>query len=203
MKPFTSINAKVLPLPIKDIDTDMIIPAQFLTSTTTDLGFWGEHLFERLRQTDPEFPLNLEKYKTAKIIVSRENFGSGSSREHAVWSILGAGFEVVIAPSFADIFFSNSAKNGLVLVELPKADVEEILKEAESGSMTLTVDLETQTVEFENGKVLKFPFDPFRKECILKGNDDLDYILSYSKEIDKWNQNRSQKVFYDTVTANR
>jgi 3-isopropylmalate/(R)-2-methylmalate dehydratase small subunit len=203
MKAFTTTTSKVIPIAIKDVDTDMLIPAQYLTSTSEDPSFWGEKLFQRFRDSDPEFPLNLEKYKNAQIIVAKENFGCGSSREHAVWALLGHGIRVVIAPSFADIFTSNSSKNGLVLVQLETDEIEKLLLDSSKMDLEVTVSLVDQTVTLPNGKILKFEFDPFRKDCILKGLDDLDYILSYSKEIDSWNTQRSKNIFYSTQKSNR
>jgi 3-isopropylmalate/(R)-2-methylmalate dehydratase small subunit len=195
MIPFQTVNSSIIPLPIKDIDTDMIIPAQYLTATTTDKAFWGKHLFQRLKDTDPAFPLNLSQYKGSQIIVSRENFGSGSSREHAVWALLGWGIRAVIAPSFADIFYNNSGKNGLVLVTLKPEIVEQLLSQATSDKIVLKVDLEKQTVTLPNGIEESFEFDSFRKECILKGVGDLEYILNYEKEIDQWDKKRQQNSY--------
>ncbi len=200
MHPFHEITAKAIPLPIKDIDTDMIIPAQYLTST--DSSGYGQNLFERLRSNDPEFPLNQQKFQDGQILITRSNFGCGSSREHAVWSLLQWGIRVVIAPSFADIFFSNAAKNGLVLVQLPESEVEDILKEAESGNYQMHIDLMQQTVTLSSEKKLEFPFDPFRKDCILKGLDDLAYIQNESEAIEKWNKERKKKIFYSTLERN-
>ena len=186
MEKFTSLTAKVIPLQMKDIDTDMIIPAQFLTSISQK-GF-GQNLFRRLRDNDPNFPLNQSRYKDAAILVTDSNFGCGSSREHAVWAILDAGIRVVIAKSFADIFFSNSAKNGLVLITLPDNIVDELLSEANASDLSLTVDLEAKTVRKPDGKIFSFNFDPFRRHCILNGLDDIDYILSMKNDIAKFRQ---------------
>ena len=197
MIPFQNITSKITPIAIKDIDTDMIIPAQYLTQTGST-GF-GQYLFERLRKSDPNFPLNQAKYQGNGILVARDNFGCGSSREHAVWSLLQYGFRVIIAPSFSDIFSNNAPKNGLVLVQLSPEIIEELLVfEGE-----VTVDLLTQSVSYQklplingsnngsnNGlEVTKhmFSFDQFRKDCILNGYDDLDYLLAHTPEIDAWN----------------
>ncbi len=181
MDKFETLKSKVVPLPMTDVDTDLIIPAQFLTSISRE-GY-GQNLFRRLRDNDPNFPFNLERFKRAAILVAGENFGCGSSREHAVWALAGAGIKVVIAPSFADIFFSNSAKNGLVLVTLPAAQVERMLVEAQAGEFEVTVDLEAQTVTLPSGEKFKFEFDQFRKHCILNGLDDIDYILSFKDKV--------------------
>ncbi|MFN8549884.1 MAG: 3-isopropylmalate dehydratase small subunit [Candidatus Obscuribacterales bacterium] len=184
MDKFEKLTSKVVPLPMTDVDTDLIIPAQFLTSISRE-GY-GQNLFRRLRDNDPNFPFNQEKFKGASILVAGDNFGCGSSREHAVWALAGAGIKVVIAPSFADIFFSNSAKNGLVLVTLPAPQVERILVEAQAGEYSVTVDLESQTVTLPGGETFKFEFDQFRKHCILNGLDDIDYILSFKDKISEF-----------------
>lgn len=181
MEKFETLKSKVIPLPMTDVDTDLIIPAQFLTSISRE-GY-GQNLFRRLRDNDPNFPFNLERFKNAAILVAGDNFGCGSSREHAVWALAGAGIKVVIAPSFADIFFSNSAKNGLVLVVLPEAQVERILAEAQADQYEVTVDLESQTVTLPSGEQFKFEFDQFRKHCILNGLDDIDYIRSFEDKV--------------------
>lgn len=195
MKKYETITAKVMPINIKDVDTDMIIPAQFLTSTSRE-GF-GENLFRRLRDADPNFPTNQEKYKSAKIIVAGDNFGCGSSREHAVWALQSAGFDVVISTSFADIFYSNSQKNGLLLVKLPQAVVSKMLIFAESGEYEVRVDLANQTVSLPDGTKCQFDYDPFRKYCLLEGLDDVDYILSQKLDIEKFR--KGQKSYYSTV----
>jgi len=181
MKAYKTIKSKVMPLPLKDVDTDMIIPAQFMTSISRD-GY-GENLFVRLRQADPQFPSNQEKYKGAEIIVADHNFGCGSSREHAVWALDGAGFKAVVAKSFADIFAGNSAKNGFLLVVLPEEIIDRILLEGRSGSYELSIDLEKQTVRLADGTEVSFEYNPFRKHCLLNGLDDIDYILSFKDEI--------------------
>jgi len=178
MKKFTEITSTIIPLPIKDIDTDMLIPAQRLTSISKD-GY-GEFLFERFRSEDKNFPLNLPQYKGAKIIVADTNFGCGSSREHAVWALLDYGIEVIIAPSFSDIFFNNSMKNGLVLVTLDKSLTDSILSSANQDNskdnLVANVNLSTKCVTIGDAKYA-FNFDPFYQHCIMNGQDDLDYIL--------------------------
>ena len=192
MQKFTTLTSTVIPLPFEDIDTDMIIPAQHLTKTNKD-GY-GQFLFERLRQGDPNFPLNLQKYQDSKIILAKQNFGCGSSREHAVWSLLDWGIQVVIAPSFADIFTSNSSKNGLLNVVLPAKIIQKILDKP--TVQTLQVDLSKQKVfwlqEDKSKASYPFDYDQFRKFCILKGQDDSDYILNYEAEIQDWHQNNPQ-----------
>lgn len=187
------IASIVVPLPLKDIDTDQIIPAQFLTSVSRE-GY-GENLFRRLKDQDPSFPLSQPKYAGAEILAVDSNFGCGSSREHAVWALRGAGFRAVIAKSFADIFFNNSAKNGLVLVKLPDEDVEEILAGAAAGSYSVSIDLGAQTVQLPSGRKVSFPFDPFRKHCIINGLDDLDYIFSHRDAIDRYRAEQEKNRF--------
>ncbi len=200
MEKFKSITAKVMPLPMKDIDTDMIIPAQFLTSVSRE-GY-GQNLFRRLRDKDPQFPLNQEKYKGAGIIVADSNFGCGSSREHAVWAIEGAGFHAIIAKSFADIFYNNSAKNGLILVTLPEKVVDNFLSLAKSGDLSLTVDLEQQKVITTDKQTFSFEYDPFRRHCVLNGLDDINYILSAQNEITKFRQSQSTHHPVSTTITN-
>jgi 3-isopropylmalate/(R)-2-methylmalate dehydratase small subunit len=200
MKPFTTLSSRVIPLPLKDIDTDMLIPAQYLTSISKE-GY-GENLFRRLRDQDSAFPLNLEKFKNGQILVTQSNFGCGSSREHAVWALLGWGIRVVIAPSFADIFHSNSAKNGLLLVTLPQETVTEILDLATAGDYDMTVNLEAQTVTLRDGAKLRFDYDPFRKACLLQGYDDMDYLLAERPAIEAYQKAREKELFYSTTQAN-
>lgn len=190
------IHSVVMPLPLKDVDTDQIIPAQFLTSVSRE-GY-GENLFRRLKDQDPNFPMNQQRFADAQILVVDSNFGCGSSREHAVWALQGAGFRAVIAKSFADIFFNNSAKNGLVLVTLPEAEVDEILSAARDGSYVVEIDLAAQTVKLPSGKSMTFPFDPFRKHCILNGLDDLDYIFSQRTKIDSYRAAQEKNRFMRT-----
>jgi len=201
MEKIRQVHSKVIPLPLNDVDTDMIIPAQYLTSISRE-GF-GDKLFKRLREDDPEFPFNQEKYRGAKILVGANNFGCGSSREHAVWALMGAGIRVVIAKSFADIFSGNSAKNGLLLVKLPPEKVDELLKDAQSGTYELTVDLEKQAVLTPAGESAAFDFDPFRRHCLLNGLDDIDYINENQETIARYRQRCEELRFYSTLTPNR
>jgi 3-isopropylmalate/(R)-2-methylmalate dehydratase small subunit len=182
MKKFRNLTSVCCPLPFKDIDTDMIIPAQFMTSTSKE-GY-GQNLFRRLRDANPDFPINQSKYKNSKIMIADDNFGCGSSREHAVWALMSWGIEVIIAKSFADIFASNSAKSGLLLITLPALQVDDYLNRASSESaLILTIDLERQIITESDGSLRNFQYNPFRKHCILNGLDDLDYMLSKLGEI--------------------
>ena len=197
MDKFTTLTAQVMPLPLNDIDTDVIIPAQYLTST--DRGGYGEKLFRRVRDEDPTFPLNQERYQDAKILVSGRNFGCGSSREHAVWALSGAGFRVVIAKSFADIFASNSAKNGLLLVVLPEDVVDEIMDGSGVETYQLEVNLVEQNVVLPTGASHSFEYDQFRKHCLLHGLDDLEYILAQRDAVESFRAKQEEKRFYTTI----
>jgi 3-isopropylmalate/(R)-2-methylmalate dehydratase small subunit len=188
MKKVTQIHGKVVPLKIKDVDTDLIIPAQYLTSVSRE-GY-GEHLFQRLKASDPNFVFNQPRYQDAKILIAEDNFGCGSSREHAVWALQGAGLEAILAPSFADIFFNNSAKNGLLLVALPEEVIAKLLTQALQQELTLTIDVAEQTVKTPTGEAYHFSVDPFQKHCFINGLDELDYILSYKNEIQDFRANQ-------------
>lgn len=201
MQAFTSITSGAAPLPLKDVDTDMIIPAQFLTSISRE-GF-GEHLFSRLRTTMPSLYINHERYSQAQILVADANFGCGSSREHAVWALLGAGIRVVVAPSFADIFSSNSAKNGLLLVSLEHTVVHALLKESAEDGLQLTVDLHAQSVSAADGRAWFFDYDQFRKHCLLQGLDDMDYLRSHQSSIASKKAELERSSFFRVGTPNR
>lgn len=176
------IKSKIVPIRRKDVDTDLIIPAEFLT-VTVKTGL-GEHLFARIASE-----LNLSDYKGREILVACENFGCGSSREHAAWALADWGIKVVIAPSFADIFYNNAMKNGIVPVVL-KADLFDFDNEIE-------VNLEEQTVEFAD-ETYHFEIDPYRKECLMNGMDDLDYLLVNKPEIEAFDQKHKKHIFFDT-----
>ncbi len=184
MQAFQPITSRVIPLPMKDIDTDMIIPAQYLTQINRE-GY-GEALFKRLKEQDTHFVFNQAQYQHAQILLTGSNFGCGSSREHAVWALLQAGIQVIIAESFSDIFFSNAAKNGLLLISVTPATSNPWLQQAEHGTLTLSVDLTTQTITATDGHAVTFDYDPFRKECLLHGYDDLDYLLQAMPAIDAY-----------------
>jgi len=189
-----------IPLPYKDVDTDLIYPAQFLTSISRQ--GCGKNLFYQLKKKDPAFPFNNEKYKNAQILVADYNFGCGSSREHAVWAIYDAGIRVVIAKSFADIFYSNAAKNGLLLVTLPDNIVDNILRDAQSNDVRLTVDLEEQKVTLPDGSSVSFPYDSFSKHCLLNGLDDIQYLQSFHDEIASFFEKKNESRIFSTLSAN-
>jgi len=190
MDKFNTLTGVAAPLPLINIDTDMIIPKQFLkTIKRTGLGV---NLFSEMRYFDdgsenPEFILNQKAYRKAELIVTGENFGCGSSREHAPWAIGDFGIKCVIAPSFADIFYNNCFKNGILPIVLPPEEVETLMKDAEKGSNArISVDLESQTVTSSDGEVFNFKVDPFRKHCLINGLDDIDLTLEKSTSIEKF-----------------
>lgn len=197
MEKFTKLSSLVVPLPVNDVDTDMILPAQFLTSTSRE-GY-GKNLFRRLKDNDAAFPLNQEKYQGGQILAAGHNFGCGSSREHAVWAIIGGGFRVVVAKAFADIFYNNSAKNGLLLVTLENAVVDRILERAQGERYTIEVDLERQVVRLPEAEEYSFNYDPFRRHCLLNGLDDIDYIMSHQSAIDAFRKQQESCRFCATL----
>jgi 3-isopropylmalate/(R)-2-methylmalate dehydratase small subunit len=184
MQKIIQITGKAIPLAMDDVDTDLIIPAQYLTAVTKD-GY-GKNLFRRLREADPNFVFNQQKFKGANILLTKANFGCGSSREHAVWALQEAGIQAVIASSFADIFFSNSAKNGLILIKFPEIIINQMLKLADLGDYCLTIDIEKQQITSSNAEYFEFEMDLFNKYCFLNGLDDLDYLLNQQKKIEDY-----------------
>ncbi len=188
MEPFVRITSKVAPLDRVNVDTDQIIPKQFLKRIERT-GF-GRFLFFDWRYLsdgvtpDPQFPLNAPQYQGASILLTGRNFGCGSSREHAPWALLDYGFRAILAPSFADIFYNNCFKNGIMPVTLPEEQVNELLRRAESPSgLILTVDLEAQAVSDGQGLTFPFTVEPFRRHCLLHGLDDIGLSLQHSDEI--------------------
>ena len=182
MEPFTTLTARAVPLDLVNVDTDRIIPARFLRKPRS-IGY-GQFLFHDLREGDPSFPLDRPEYRGAQILVAAENFGCGSSREGAVWALAGAGFRAWIAPSFGDIFAENSAKNGAIAIVLPHERVARIRDMLHANpAMELTIDLRQQVVRLPDGSVDRFEIDPFRKECLLAGIDEIGLTLRYQNEI--------------------
>jgi 3-isopropylmalate/(R)-2-methylmalate dehydratase small subunit len=179
MKPFRRITARAAVLDRSDVDTDQIIPKQFLKRI--ERTGYGEFLFFDWAK-DPGFELNRAEFAGAKILLAGRNFGCGSSREHAAWALQDRGFDVVIAPSFGDIFRTNSTKIGLLPVVLPAEQVRELMREYADGG-ELTVDLEQQTITSAGGRAIGFDFDPFSRECILNGLDDIGLTLQREAEI--------------------
>ena len=187
MDKFTTLTAIAAPLPLANVDTDKIIPARFLkTIKRTGLG---RNLFDTLRfdaegRERPDFVLNQEPYRHAEILIAHENFGSGSSREHAPWALLDFGIRCVIAPSFADIFYNNCFKNGVLPIALPKEICDELMEDAKKGAnAVMTIDLETQTITRPDGEKVHFELDAFRKHCLLNGLDDIGLTEQKGAEI--------------------
>jgi len=190
MQSFRTLTSLAMPLDRTNVDTDQIIPKQFLKRI--ERTGYGDFLFFDWRQTPegnpiPDFVLNDPRYKNAQILIAGKNFGCGSSREHAAWALSDFGFRCVIAPTFADIFFSNAGKNGILLVRLSEAEVETLLQNAQKiQGYQLTVSLPDQTVTDGQGFSAKFDVDPFRKFCLLEGLDDIGLTLRHAAELDKY-----------------
>tara|TARA_B100000029_G_scaffold466419_1_gene501918 strand:- start:34 stop:636 length:603 start_codon:yes stop_codon:yes gene_type:complete len=186
MDKFVSIKSIAAPLPMINVDTDMIIPKQFLK--TIKRSGLGKNLFHELRydlqgNIKNDFVLNWDPYKSARILITGENFGCGSSREHAPWSLLDFGFRSIIAPSFADIFYNNCFKNGILPIKLDQQNVDVLMKEAEEKNEIL-VDLENQNIVFQENKNINFKIDEFRKKCLIEGLDDIGLTLQKNNKID-------------------
>lgn len=205
MKKFEHLQGLVAPLDRVNVDTDLIIPKQFLKSIKRT-GF-GPNLFDELRYLDegypgqdassrplnPDFVLNQSRYRGAQVLLARRNFGCGSSREHAPWALDDFGFRVVIAPSFADIFYNNSFKNGILLITLDEETVERLFQETEATEgYRLDVDLERQQLTTPSGETIAFEVDPFRKHCLLEGLDDIGLTLAQSGSIRDFEQRHRQ-----------
>ena len=203
MRAFTQHQGVVAPMDRSNVDTDMIIPKQFLKSIKRT-GF-GPNLFDELRYLDegkpdqdcakrpinPDFVLNQDRYKNASVLLARRNFGCGSSREHAPWALEDFGFRVIIAPSFADIFYNNCFKNGLLPIVLPEATVDGLFKaEAASTDFQLTIDLENQQVVTPDGEAIGFDIDEFRKHCLLNGLDEIGLTLHQADAIRDYESRR-------------
>jgi len=194
MQPFTTLTGIAAPLPLPNVDTDKIIPARFLkTILRTGLG---KNLFDTLRYTPdgaekPDFILNREPYRKAEVLISGPNFGCGSSREHAPWALLDFGIRCVIAPDFADIFFNNCFKNGILPIKLPQEVCDALAADATLGANArLTVDLARQVVVRPNGEEIPFEVDPFRKHCLLNGLDDIGQTMAHAPAIDAFEARR-------------
>ena len=210
MKAFNTLNGLVAPLDRANVDTDAIIPKQFLKSIKRS-GF-GPNLFDEWRYLDvgqpgqdnsgrpknPDFVLNQPRYQDAQVLLARDNFGCGSSREHAPWALEDFGFRVIIAPSFADIFFNNSFKNGLLPIVLPADVVDVLFRECEATEgYRLVVDLAAQTITRPNGEKIAFDVDAFRKECLLNGWDDIGLTLRHADEIKQFEaRRRAEHPYY-------
>jgi 3-isopropylmalate/(R)-2-methylmalate dehydratase small subunit len=196
MEPFKTLTSLAMPLDRANVDTDQIIPKQFLKRI--ERTGYGDFLFFDWRQTPegdpvPEFVLNDPRFKNAQILIAGKNFGCGSSREHAAWALSDFGFRCVIAPTFADIFFSNAGKNGILLVKLSEEQVAELLRNAETiPGYKLRVSLENQTVTDGQGFSARFEVDPFRRYCLLEGLDDIGLTLRHADELDKFEKQHDE-----------
>ncbi|MFC4669044.1 3-isopropylmalate dehydratase small subunit [Seohaeicola nanhaiensis] len=188
MEKFTKLTGIAAPMPLVNIDTDMIIPKQFLkTIKRSGLGvnLFDEMRYDREGNEIPDFVLNKPQYREAQILVAGDNFGCGSSREHAPWALADFGIKSVISTSFADIFYNNCFKNGILPIVLPKEAVDVLMKDAEKGANArITVDLEAQTVSTSDGEVFHFELDSFKKHCLLNGLDDIGLTLEKAASID-------------------
>jgi 3-isopropylmalate/(R)-2-methylmalate dehydratase small subunit len=202
MEPFTTLTGIAAPLPMINVDTDQIIPKQFLkTIRRTGLG---RYLFYDLRYDEagaerPDFVLNRPPYREARILIAGDNFGCGSSREHAPWALLDFGIRCVIAPGFADIFYNNCFKNGILPITLPAEVVARLMAEAQAGAnATFAIDLERQTIAGPGGESVRFEVEPFRKHCLLHGLDDIALTLEKRAKIDSFEarQRRAQPWLY-------
>ena len=188
MEKFTKLTGVAAPMPLINVDTDMIIPKQFLK--TIKRSGLGKNLFDEMRYDDqgkeiPDFVLNKPQYRNAQILVAGDNFGCGSSREHAPWALLDFGIRCVISTSFADIFYNNCFKNGILPIVLPQEDVDKLMDDAQRGAnAVLTVDLEAQTITGPDGGEIRFDIDPFKKHCLLNGLDDIGLTLEKAAAID-------------------
>jgi 3-isopropylmalate/(R)-2-methylmalate dehydratase small subunit len=195
MDKFTTLTGVAAPMPLVNIDTDMIIPKQFL-KTILRSGL-GKNLFDEMRYTQDgkeiaDFVLNQPAYRRAQIIVAGDNFGCGSSREHAPWALLDFGIRCVISTSFADIFYNNCFKNGILPVKVSPEDLKKLMDDAERGSnATLTVDLPNQEIRGPDGGKVKFDIDPFRKHCLLNGLDDIGLTMEKASHIDAFEKKQT------------
>ena len=198
MQPFTTLTAISAPLPLANVDTDKIIPARFLK--TIQRSGLGKYLFDTLRfdgqgNERPDFVLNQEPYRQAQILIAHENFGCGSSREHAPWALIDFGIRCVIAPSFADIFHSNCFKNGILPIRLPREQCDQLMEDAKmGGNARITIDLPRQVVIRPNGEELPFQVDQFRKHLLVHGLDDIGTTMQRADKIDTFEQQRQQQT---------
>ncbi len=197
MQPFTTLTGLVAPLDRVNVDTDQIIPKQFLKTikrTGLSEGLFYDWRRKKDGSQDPDFFLNQPRYKSAAILLTRDNFGCGSSREHAPWALLDQGFRCVIAPSFADIFYNNCFQNGILPVVLKADDVQALFKGAMNEGYQLTVDLAAQTVAAPGGAQYRFDIDPFRKDCLYKGLDAIGLSLQHASAIAAYEKTRKTEA---------
>ena len=205
MEKFTTLTGVAAPMPMQNIDTDKVIPARFL-KTIRRSGL-GKHLFDPLRfdgegRERPGFILNQDGYRNAQIIIAHENFGFGSSREHAPWALQDFGIRCIIAPSFGDIFFNNSFKNGLLPIRLPRAICDALIEDAKlGGNARITIDLERQVVVRPNGEEIHFDVEPFRKHSLLNGLDDIGQTLQHEHNISRHEARQRERHAWLPTTA--
>ena len=196
MEKFEKLTGIAAPMPLVNIDTDMIIPKQFLK--TIKRSGLGVHAFDEMRyladgSENPDFVLNKPQYREAQILVAGDNFGCGSSREHAPWALADFGVKAIVSTSFADIFYNNCFKNGMLPIVLPQEAVDVLMKDAEKGSNArMTVDLENQTVTTSDGESFTFELDPFRKHCLMNGLDDIGLTMEKVTAIDSFESQSAQ-----------
>ena len=197
MQPFTTLTGVAAPLPQVNVDTDMIIPKQYLKTierTGLGRGLFDEMRYDEEGQERPDFVLNQPAYRNAEVLVAGENFGCGSSREHAPWALLDFGIRCVIAPSFADIFHSNCFKNGILPITLPQEEVDMLMDEARKGANArITVDLENQTITTADGRSVAFEIDAFKRHCLLNGLDDIGLTFEKAPAIDRFEAEMAQE----------
>ena len=190
MDKFTTLTGIAAPYPVINIDTDMIIPKDYLKTikrTGLGIGLFAEARYKDDGSENPDFVLNKPAYRKSQILVAGDNFGCGSSREHAPWALLDFGIRCVISTSFADIFYNNCFKNGILPIVVSPEDLEKLMDDASRGSnATVTVDLEAQEIHGPDGGTVKFDIDPFRKHCLLNGLDDIGLTLAKASEIDSY-----------------
>lgn len=198
MEPINKLSGKIAPLPMNDVDTDQIIPARFLK--TTDKQGLGKQAFFDWRydaqgNDKPDFVLNKPEYQNASVLIAGNNFGCGSSREHAPWALLGMGWKAVISTEFADIFRNNSLKNGLLPIIVDEETQQQLISLAEEDPETeVKINLEEQTLELPDGRKVEFPIDGFSKECLLKGVDQLGYLLDLDADITVYEESHTKRV---------
>ncbi len=197
MQPFTTLTSTPAPLKVVNVDTDMIIPKQYLkTIKRTGLGtaLFSEMRYKEDGSENPDFVLNQPAYRKAEILVAGDNFGCGSSREHAPWALLDFGIRCVISTSFADIFYNNCFKNGILPIKVTPEQLDMLFDDAERGSnATLTIDLEAQTIKGPDGGEIRFELDPFRKHCLMNGLDDIGLTMEKATKIEAFEEKLKQR----------
>ena len=197
MQPFTTLTGVAAPMPTVNIDTDQIIPKNYLKTikrTGLGRGLFAEQRYNDDGSENPDFVLNKPAYRRAQIVVAGDNFGCGSSREHAPWALLDFGIRCVISTSFADIFYNNCFKNGILPIKVSPEDLEKLMDDADRGAnATLTIDLASQTIKGPDGGTLHFDIDPFRKHCLLNGLDDIGLTLEKRPQIESYEEKLAQR----------